>query len=312
MAGSTGFRQLSGKAKVDANAFINSTNTPQAGDGYIRNNQTGNVMKMSGGGGVSGLRDGGPAPRGDDIASLRKLAGKGAFGSMAALGAYGAVERQKTNTTNAQLRGAQAQATNDLARARMNYEIGKDQRTYNTEREDHNAKVADTEVADYVKANEPGQNTSLVGGEKPADYEARIGQAKSKLSDQINYSLGNRADGKRLGQLAGSERQQLLDGAKFKAAIEKSRGSLLNAGADFFGNKRADSKDLYSYIPSGAEGSVQPFSGGYKIKTANGNTLTVRDAAGGGFNWTGPNDPVDADVMKYIGPYIQQARAKGT
>lgn len=310
--GTSGFQPLRGKAKIDANAFINGNATPEIGGGYIRNNQTGAISRRVGEGGASAYT-GVPQTGGENTPSgLRALAGKGAFGGMAALGIQGAMDRMKSNSVNAGLRQQQIQATSDLARARMGYEMGKDARDYATQREDYNTKQADQDFEAYVRAAEPGQNTSSVPGlgEKPADYENRVRQAKAKLSDQINYSLGNRQDGKRIGQLSGTERQQLLDAHKFKTKLEASRGDLLNSGADFFGNKRADSKDLYSYMPAGAEGSVQPFSGGYKIQTMNGNTMTVKNAEGGGFNWTGPNDPVDADVMKYLAPYIKQAQAR--
>lgn len=255
----------------------------------------------------SGLRGGvQPAQGENDTAPLRKLAGKGAFGNIAALQGYGALERMKTNSVNAGLRSQQIQATNDLARARMSYEQYKDQRDFGVQQEDKNRGIGDKDIEDYVKSVIPAPATGVlgVGGEKQGQYGDRVGAEVSKLKDQINYTLGNRKDGKRLGQLGGAERQQLLMGAKMKSAIEKARGTPNQWTADFFGNKQADSKDLYSYMPAGVDGSIIPFSGGIRVKTMNGNTMSLKNAAGGGFNFTGPNDPADADVMALLKPHL--------
>lgn len=247
----------------------------------------------------------------DALNGLRTgIGANGPFGSMAALQIGGSMARMRSNAAGMQLRGAQIQATNDLARSQMALGQYNKDREYNTGREDNAAKVNDTALEDYVKSSIPGQNTSLIGGEKAVDYTNRVGTEKAKLADQINYTLGD-TSGKRLGQLDGTHLQQLLMGAKLKSKLEASRGSAANWASDFFGNKRVDSKNLYSYMPSGAEPTMIPNGGGYRIQTRNGNTMTVKNAADGGFNWTGPNDPSDADVMELIAPYIKKLRAQG-
>lgn len=300
-----GFQPLRGKAQVDANAFINGTGVPQQGEGYIRNNQTGAVsQRRPGGNGVTPSVDYGSAP--STSSGLRHLAGKGAFGGMAALGIQGAMDRMKSNSVNAGLRQQQIQATSELARARMGYEQYKDQRDFGVQQEDKNRGIADKEIEDYVKSVQPGQNIASatgIGGEKSADYTNRIGGEVSKLKDQINYTLGD-SGGKRIGQLSGSQRQQLLMGAKMKSAIEKARGTPNQWASDLFGNKQTDSKNLYSYMPAGVDGSIIPFSGGIRVKTMNGNTMSLKNAAGGGFNFTGPNEPADADVMALLKPHL--------
>lgn len=259
----------------------------------------------------SGLRGGAqPAQAEDDTAPFRKVAEKGGVHAMFALGGYGALSRIKSNEMNAGLRSQQIQATSDLARSQMVLGQYNKDREYNTGREDNNAKVNDQALEDYTKSSIPGQNTNLITGEKPADYANRVAQEKSKLADQINYTLGD-TSGKRIGQLDGTHLQQLLMGAKFKAKLEAGRGDLLNRMHDFTGNKQFDSRNLYSYMPSGAQPTMLPNSGGYRIQMKNGNTMTVYNARGGGFNLTSPNDPVDADAEQYIAPFIKQLRAQG-
>lgn len=238
------------------------------------------------------------------------IGSRGPMGAMAALMIGGNLHRMKYNAAGMQLRGAQIQATNDLAHSQMALAQYNKDRDYNTGREDLNAKNNDAALEDYVKASIPGQNTSIIGGEKPADYANRVGTEKSKLADRIHYTLGD-TDGKRIGQLDGPHLQQLLMGDKFRAKLEASRGDLINRMHDFTGNKRFDSRNLYSYIPSGAEPTMLPNSGGYRVQMKNGNTMTVYNARNGGFNFTSPSDAVDADAEQFIAPFIKQQREQG-
>ena len=76
---------------------------------------------------------------------------------------------------------------------------------------------------------------------------------------------------------------------------------------DFFGNKRFDSRDLYSYDVKSAKPAID---GGYVIELNNGNTVKAEAVSGGGFNFFTPNGPVDADLAKLYTPVVEAAIAK--
>lgn len=337
---STGFRTLSGPAKISANKFINGTDVPPEGTGYIRNNQTGNTFKRTGNtaddynkanaflqsrgfnpNNVAPPPPGqmlrGGASTGDELAPFRDNAAKGGVHAMAALGAYGALSRQKAQDASYGLRAQAIQASTATARARLGYDMAKDQRDYATGRSDHaeemnakNREVFDKDVTDQATAMVGAQKAVGIPGMQKGDptYDSQIKAKKADLAGDIKYSLGNRKDGKQYGQLGETEKQQLFLLKNFKDKVIASRGTKTNWTHDFFGSGRADSRDLYSYAPSEAEGSIIPFSGGIRVATKNGNTMTLTDAAGGGFNFTGPNDPADADLMQLMQPAIDRYR----
>lgn len=239
----------------------------------------------------------------DDLAALRRLGGQGAFGSMAALGGYGAISRMKKEEADLGLRTQAAQ----MSVLKYNNEVARDKRDFDVKQEESGAKRFDDVLKQHSVEVTGAQKTSMVPGmsEKPEEYKARVAQTEAKVKGDISYTLGDTAGSKKIGDLAPAEQQQLLMGSKMKGLVEKARESGAQWARDFFGNKRFDSKNLYSYMPADAEGTVIPFQGGYLIRTRNGNTLSV-SKTGGGFNFTGPNDPVDADVMSLVGPVIEK------
>lgn len=253
----------------------------------------------------------GPVPQ-----VLQDLVKQGPGGALAAGMAYGATSRLTKNkaeeaTKNKALdvaaeghRLTAATAAAAAARAQANSD-----RDFNASQQAIRRGTFDTDIKNVATemAGQPGtKGTFGQGGVDSAGHETKIKNLEASLRTDINHSLGNRRDGKKYEDLNQTEREQLFLAKKFKDKVVDSRGGLANKASNFFGNKRFDSKDLYSFMPSGAEGTVIPFQGGYKIQTQNGNTMFVKQAMGGGFNWTGPNDPVDADLSALVTPHIKR------
>jgi len=122
--------------------------------------------------------------------------------------------------------------------------------------------------------------------------------------------VANRRDGMKVEDLDPKHVEQLLLARKVRDKVNEGRGNFGQSVRDFFGNKRADSSDLYSYLPAKVERATLPGGGGYVVHSRNGNTMTVKQAQGGGFNFTGPNDPVDADIAALIRPAIERFEAE--
>ncbi|HYF28569.1 MAG TPA: hypothetical protein VD931_22710 [Baekduia sp.] len=144
------------------------------------------------------------------------------------------------------------------------------------------------EVEDTVMR---GMDSSL----KKEEREALGAKGKAELMSRVRHTAANR--GMDLGDLSGAERRKILDGEKFRRALVGSRDETLQQVKDYFGQKRFDSDDLASYMPKTVK---RDGARGYIIETENGNTMTVRAAAGGRFVLMGPNTPVDADLMQHI------------
>lgn len=277
--------------------------------GYFSENGAGmRGGAQPGGGGVNEFDD-------QTMSNLGNLAKTGPTGAMAALGLKAGYQRQRMNTMNMGFRGMQIQSTHDLAMANLQHQYANEarqqaneDRRFGTEREDNAAKVNNEAIGSFVKSTEEPMKTStfVKSGDKE-EYENRIGKKQSQVTDDINYSLGLRKT--RLGQIDGNHLQYLLDADKLKTRLQNSRSDIMNKLYNYSGNKQWNSRDLYSYMFTGAEPSVD----GYRMTMGNGNTVQVYRAQGkdGQWNLTGPNDPSDADVNKYIAPFIDKLRKQG-
>lgn len=221
--------------------------------------------------------------------------GKGPAGAIAGLSAYGAMSRMQKNDAELGVR----QDANNVARQKAAFDMADKNRADLRKQQEVNRGTMDKELEDYArgKVGDPKIN------ETAGDHASRVKGELSKVRTDINYSLGNRKDGRKLEDLEPAERQQLLLAKSIKDRVVDARGDLGQKFRDYFGNKQFDSKDLYSYMPKRVEPTT---AGGYKVLMANGNTMTVQAARGGGFNLTGPNDPVDADIQQLISPLVDK------
>lgn len=179
------------------------------------------------------------------------------------------------------------------AAARLNFDAGKDNRS-NIE------SLIDSHADQAV----PAVSSTLPGSKAQQDRSAQVKQYSSDLKTRIAYTLGDRRDGKRMEQLSPTEVNQLMVADAFRRGVTDKRGEVLQSFRDLFGNKRFDSRNLYSYMPVKAEPAND---GGYVVSFANGNTAKA-DIVGGEFRLLGPNGPVDADLQQFIAPLIRQAR----
>jgi hypothetical protein len=221
--------------------------------------------------------------------------GSGPANAIAGLAAYGAMSRMQKNEADLGVR----QDANATAKAKIASDIAIKNREDLRKTQEVNRGTMDKELEDYGRVKAGPKEMS----ELPATYEGRVKAELSKVRQDINYSLGNRKDGRKLEDLEPAERQQLLLAKSIKDKVADSRGGIGQKFRDYFGNKQFDSKDLYSYMPKAVEPTLD---GGYKVLMANGNTMTVSAARGGGFNLTGPNDPVDADIQQLISPLVDK------
>lgn len=244
---------------------------------------------------------------------------RGPFGDIVKLGQAGIDSRRQMNRANYDLR----KQANDINLAKTAAELGFKDRELKVKeadaglkRNEQGKKDLKDEVNTIATDLEQPQDTggffgTTVGQEKPEDYKNRVARRAAQIEKDINYTLGDRKTGKKtMGELDATDRQLLYLGHKLKSKLTDSRGELISKARDYFGNKRFDTGNLDSYLPAGVEDSIIPFQGGYTIKLRNGNTMTVKQARGGGFNLTGPSDPVDADVQALITPLINAYEAK--
>lgn len=170
-----------------------------------------------------------------------------------------------------------------VAAARLGMELG-----------DKNRKV----IADRLKSESgrelygPDGKPVDTSGMKPEELKAAQEKQHANVVSRLEYSMGQRGDGKTMESATPAEVNQLLLGEKFKRAIDRGRGDKLQYLKDFFGDKRHDSDNVYSYLPAYREGN--------RIFTHNGNSVAGSTAVGGEFQFLGPNTPVDADMMRHL------------
>lgn len=205
------------------------------------------------------------------------------------------------------------QLTAATAKARLGYEMGKD-----------NKAGVEKSVANHVLSQIEAQKTGTlgVGGEKDADYQNRVKKETADVMGRLEHSVANRKDGRTVEGLPPAEREQLLLADRVRRKFDAGRADVVQNMRDFFGTKQFDSKDLYSYLPAtdkagkpvGAETSLLPGGGGIVMRAQNGNTMTATRGLGGDWNLITPNGPVDADVAALWKPHLEalEKKAKGS
>lgn len=245
-------------------------------------------------------------------------------GALSALQAYGATSRMaekgeaavakradlglrdQANTTELAKIQADMMKTDAANRLAERTRLGEEIKTNETRREKQIERHA------IEKAGAPGAaNWTGLGAEKPENHKARVALEAAKFRGDFDYTM--QAIGKNSETASTRDVQGAMMGDKFRAAIEKSRTSKVANMRDYFGSGNADSRNLLSYFPNAAETTVIPFQGGYTLIDKLGNKISVDEPAGGTFRWFGSNDPVDADMMKFIEPIIKahQDKQKG-
>lgn len=274
-------------------------------------------------------RGSGQQAGGDPLQPLRDLAAVGAgakpghsgFGGLAALAGYGAISRQQANATNASLRNQQIQSTANMARVKMiqdqfnkDREFGQKAEELKSTREDK----ADTKGNERrQKLNEQraaiiegGPKTSMLGDEKPDQHKSRVTQRAADIEDHLQASVADLKNGKNLNTMKPKEVQYLYRAYDNKRSLEESRPGFWQSAADYTGAKRFDSKNLYGYVPSAVTPSKVPGET-WRVEMANGNTIALKELAGGKFNVLGPNSPVNSDLMEQITPLIERYKKTG-
>lgn len=304
-----------GRARPDA--LLGSSLIPATGQGAFRRTTPGNE------GPATAVSSPGASPAENSyVASDRKPRGvrdaaiapqPGVFGEIAnmqGLRQSAVAERMRQHDAQQNARLGVAQRGQDVAReghilsadtarSRLAYEQGVQNRENFGKR-----------LTAAANADVPAASAGVLGTEKGAQQsrDALVKQRADTLRERFEYSVGDRADGRRVEQLNPTEQNLLMDGNKYLERANASRDTWGSFFRNFFGDKQFDSKNVYSYIPKSVEPSAL---GGYIVHFGNGNQATVPDVAGGGFNLTKPNDPVDADVMARVAALIREHKAKG-
>lgn len=240
-----------------------------------------------------------------------------AFDAMAKLGAYGAAGREAKNTADLGLRqqvantAAQKSSFDALSKvAELNLkerELRAKEDTNRLARRDADEKrMGERLTRAAAEITGPMKEGGIFSkGETSEQYKARLEQDAAKFRNSIDYSL--RGSGVNIDQLTNEQVQGFRDAHKLKTKLEAARSNFGQIMRDYFGNKRFDSADLRSYQPVRAE---KANDGGFVIHFANGNTAKVSDLQGGGFNWFGANEPVDADLAAILKPHVDEAKRK--
>lgn len=148
-------------------------------------------------------------------------------------------------------------------------------------------------------------------GTNDKDYGRNLERERATYRDEFVYSASQRDDKRNFGDLNDQEVQQLADLKKLKDNVEGGRSSINSTLRDWFGISRTNSRNLYSYAPKIKEAATLPFSGGTVYTLTNGNKVTAKAAKGGGFNYFGPNEPVDADIDRMMNAAVAQYQTKG-
>lgn len=242
-------------------------------------------------------------PGGDELAPLRRMAGNGVFGGLAALGAYGALDRMKSNQANLSLRQQQIQATNAATAAERARQQANTDREFANKVGQQNQESLDKEHTARAEAA-VGGDTSIF--RTTGDREAAVKAAKSDIVNRFNYSVAD--SGKDTAKMSGPEKQQLYQAMDVQKSVEASRSGIMQSAADYFGTgTRVNSKNAYSYMPRSVEPATRPGES-WVVTMQNGNKIALKDLAGGQFQLLGPNVPVDADMMRLIQPLIDRQR----
>lgn len=235
----------------------------------------------------------------------------GVFGYMAGAGAKAtaAATENRTNANKLALRSGDIQLRGQdvqLAGHDMQNRLALYDRMHTLGNE--NEQRVEKRTTEYARGKVAQPSGGLLSSGDRQNYEGQVKAKADETHELVKYSIADRKDGKTIGDLSPTEHNQLLLANDLREKITDARGGIVQTMRDFFGNKQFNTKNLYSYMPTGAERSLQ---GGYLIHFANGNTAHVKETAGGQFQIFGPNTPIDADIMAVLKPYINKAKAGG-
>lgn len=239
----------------------------------------------------------------------------GAFGSLASLGAAGAVSRLQRDQQRAETEQEKVGLSRDVAvanAARANAQLGlqvdqqrEAQRVQRGKEMNALFEARATQLAGDPRPSEGFGGTLGIG--KPAETEegakARAGRIKADMESDVAYTLTNN----KLGDISTTrpETFQLLQNmAVIRQRVKEGRLAGDRSFKEFFGNNRFDSRDLLSYAPTKA---TPRLGGGWDIHLKNGNTVKLERAQGGEWKILGVNDPIDKDIADMIAPLIKQA-----
>lgn len=183
-----------------------------------------------------------------------------------------------------------------------------------------NEKRVDARTADYVRSKAEVANPQLYADPATrASEDAKLKQKTADVNERIKHTLSVTKAGITTSTLPEATHTLLLKANDFRDRLQQARtgGGLtgkMQWAQDFFGNKQFDSGNLLSYLPArdkgGAVKPAIPETFGYSVEMGNGNKVKVYALAGGGFNFSGPNDPIDNDAMELMKPAIDAAQRK--
>lgn len=225
-----------------------------------------------------------------------------ALRAMGQIAAYGADTRLFKNRAELGLRADAIDAMRENNRTNARIKLGEMARAEEKQGNERLDQIVRNAAIERAGPMDVGYTES--GKTAAASHKSKQDSIYAKMRGDLDHTIGKAK--MKPGDLNTSQVQLLMTAAKLKERAEAGRDSKTQWARDFFGNKRFDTRDLVSYLPSKAEGSIIPFSGGYKVTLNNGNTVSVTALANGGFNFTGPNDPQDADVMALLAPAIRE------
>ncbi len=249
-------------------------------------------------------------PQRTDLSHLQEMSKRGPAGAMAALAAYGGVSKLAQNatqnglrrdavTSNAQLKLAEM-ARNDYwknnedARATRN-ELRADRefanKTGNDTQKDNEAEILNR-ARDTTPVTEPG----LLKDRNGQAYKDSIEKNAAKLKSDYEYSL--QTEGKSLKTASQRDIQKLHIADELQNKVLASREGWRKQFGDYYGTNRFNSRNKNDFLPVSVEASPMP--GTKWLILRSGERIPVHEAAGGGFNWTKPNDPVDRQLTDAI------------
>ncbi len=327
------------------NAGIRSGQAMPAGYGVIRNNQTGATQTIGNNGTFDGLgpmpanatqeqaaewlkktnvinqqraatqaaeAGGGVGGDGGSVAAVPGLSSGG--GAAAALMAFGAGSRLRQHDAQIEnARNANAIKARQLA---LEYglkgaESARADKKLGMEEQQQDATSADKAISDFARGQAGERKTATlgIGGEDDKAYEARIGTEASKIKSEFGYSANGR--GVKVSDLHKNPRMmaEMQDGYAIKQAVKKDQGFIENMSKYARGGVDFDSRDVLSYRPKTVELRGAPGGGAYNVTMANGTKVPVQ-FAGGTWNFFGTKDPINADIVKYVQPLVNDFEAK--
>ena len=223
------------------------------------------------------------------------MAKSGPAGSMAATAIYGAASRQAMHKKELGLRQQQIKATSDLARARMGYDMYKDEREFGNKTGQQNKAAMDEEFKSMAEGAVPAKSMEF-------DKTRQANVAAKTEENRRIFTRSAAAAGVDPTRMNRQQRVQLHQLMKVRDSVTQGRDNWM----DMLGNHQVDSDNAYGFQPVKVDPAARP---GEKwiVHMQNGNRIALKELAGGKFSMWGANQPIDADVMALIKPLIEKA-----